>query len=371
MAARVMVGLSGGVDSSVTALLLRDAGRDVATLFMKNWEEDDASGVCPAEADAEDARQVAAQLGLKFHARNFAAEYWDGVFAHFLAELEAGRTPNPDVLCNREVKFKTFVEHAEDLGYAHIATGHYARHVVDVDGRHLLLRGVDPGKDQSYFLHALSPAQLAVAEFPLGGLHKTQVREIAARAGLRTASKRDSTGICFIGERNFPQFIRQYLKAVPGPIRRVDDGVVVGEHQGVMLHTLGQRGGLGIGGRRDSTGAPWFVVGKDLAGAILWVAQGDHPALYCRRLQATGASWIAGHAPGTVLRLSAKIRYRQDDQACTAVIDGTSGRVDVQFEQPQRAATPGQSIVFYDGEVCLGGAVIDRTDARFGGLLPD
>lgn len=368
MAARVMVGLSGGVDSSVTALLLREAGREVATLFMKNWEEDDASGACPAEADAEDARQVAAQLGLKFHARNFAAEYWDGVFAHFLAELEAGRTPNPDVLCNREVKFKTFVEHAQDLGYDRIATGHYARHAVDAEGRHLLQRGLDPDKDQSYFLHALTPAQLAVAEFPLGTLRKAEVRAIAAEAGLRTATKRDSTGICFIGERNFPQFVRQYLKAAPGPIRRVDDGLVVGEHQGVMLHTLGQRGGLGIGGRRDSTGQPWFVVGKALDTATLWVAQGDHPALYSRRLCATGATWIAGEAPASTLRCTAKIRYRQDDQACRVEIDARADIVQVEFDVPQRAATPGQSVVFYAGETCLGGAIIDRTDACFGGL---
>lgn len=364
----VMVGLSGGVDSSVTALLLRDAGRQVATLFMKNWEEEDSSGVCPAEADADDARQVAAQLGLRFYARNFAAEYWDGVFAHFLTELAAGRTPNPDVLCNREVKFKTFVEHAHDLGFDRIATGHYARHQIDGDGRHLLLRGVDPGKDQSYFLHAITPQQLAVAEFPLGGMRKPEVRDIAARAGLRTAGKRDSTGICFIGERQFPQFVRRYLTPAPGPIRRADDGVVLGTHEGVMFHTLGQRGGLGIGGRRDSTGEPWFVVGKDLAAATLWVAQGDHPALYSRRLLATGPSWIAGAAPASDWRCTAKIRYRQEDQACTVTVDSGTGTLDVRFDQPQRAATPGQSIVFYDGDVCLGGAVIDRTDACFGGL---
>jgi tRNA-specific 2-thiouridylase len=364
-----MVGLSGGVDSSLTAWRLREQGRQVGTLFMKNWEEDDASGICPAEADAADARAVAAQLGLPFFARNFATEYWDGVFAHFLSELQAGRTPNPDVLCNREVKFKTFVEHAADLGYACIATGHYAQKHVDTNGIHHLLRAHDDNKDQTYFLHAISQAQLAVVEFPIGDLDKPQVRMLAERAGLLTSGKKDSTGICFIGERNFPQFIRRYLTPVAGPILRVDDAVEVGRHEGLIFHTLGQRGGLHIGGRRDSNGQPWFVAGKDMQSHILWAVQGDHPALYCLNVLSEAANWITGTAPAVEFSCTAKTRYRQSDQDCKVVV-GADGCLSITFAQAQRAVTPGQSVVLYQDNECLGGAVIAATDARFGGLEP-
>lgn len=363
----VMVGLSGGVDSSVAAWMLQREGRKVATLFMKNWEEDDASGTCPVEADAADARAVAAALGLPFHTRNFAAEYWDGVFTHFLSELEAGRTPNPDILCNREVKFQTFVEHAADLGYPRIATGHYARKDMDAQGRHRLLRGVDPNKDQSYFLHALRQEQLAVAEFPVGALHKPQLRTLAAAAGLPTARKKDSTGICFIGERRFPAFIQRYLTPVPGEIRRVDDGVTLGSHAGLIFHTLGQRGGLHIGGRRDSNGQPWFVAGKDRSTHTLWVVQGEHPALYASTLETEAATWIGGAAPAFSFQCTAQIRYRQSAQAC-AVDVLADGRLRVRFAAPQRAVTPGQSLVLYQDEVCLGGAVISASDGFMGGL---
>lgn len=363
----VIVGLSGGVDSSVTALLLQRAGREVAGLFMKNWEEEDAGGVCPAEQDAEDARAVATLLGIPFHTRNFAAEYWDGVFEHFLSELAAGRTPNPDILCNREIKFRTFVEHAEDLGYERIATGHYAR-LRRIDGRVELLRGVDPGKDQSYFLHALDQAQLMRAEFPIGHLHKTEVRRLAAEAGLPTQAKRDSTGICFIGEKHFPEFVARYVKPAPGPIVSVD-GERLGEHQGLAFHTIGQRGGLGIGGRRGGSGEPWFVVAKSVADRTLYVVQGEHPALYGGRLRTAAVHWIAGSPPASEFTCTAKIRYRQADQACRVrMLEG--GAAEVRFDVPQRAITPGQSVVFYAGEVCLGGAVIEASDA-FGGGLDD
>lgn len=348
--------MSGGVDSSLAAWLLKQQGRAVAGLFMKNWEEEDASGACPAEADAADAAAVAAQIGIDFHTRNFAAEYWDGVFEHFLAELARGRTPNPDVLCNREVKFKTFVEHAQDLGASRIATGHYAR-LRERDGLMQLLKGCDAGKDQSYFLHALDQAQLRVAEFPIGELPKTEVRRLAAAAGLRTHAKRDSTGICFIGERAFEPFVARYLKPTPGPIRDLE-GRLRGEHRGLQFYTIGQRGGLGIGGQRDGSGAPWFVVRKDQAANTLWVVQGEHPALYAPALSTGPMHWIAGAAPASEFRAAAKIRYRQPDQPCTVTVHA-DGTLRLDFDQPQRAVTPGQSAVLYDGEVCLGGASIE------------
>ncbi|NII10361.1 tRNA 2-thiouridine(34) synthase MnmA [Oleiagrimonas sp. C23AA] len=362
---KVMLGVSGGVDSSVAALLLKQAGHEVEGLFMQNWEEDERSGPCRAELDRKDAVAVCGLLGLPFHARNFASEYWDGVFEHFLAEYRAGRTPNPDVLCNREIKFKTFLEHAQALGAEKIATGHYAR-VDQRDGQWRLLRGRDQGKDQSYFLHALGQTQLAATLFPVGEIEKTEVRRLAREAGLATHAKKDSTGICFIGERNFRDFLSQYIPAQPGPMQ-TPDGQSVGQHDGVMYYTLGQRNGLRIGGMRGASNEPWYVVGKDVARNILYVAQGgSNQYLQSTRLSASALTWVAGQAPGRSFTCSAKTRYRQPDQACTVTLQGDIAQV--VFEQPQRAVTPGQSVVFYDGEVCLGGGIIDTTDAVFGGM---
>ena len=361
----VMVGISGGVDSSVAALLLQRDGRAVSGLFMQNWEDDARFGECHAERDRADAVRVCATLGIPFHARNFAAEYWDRVFAHFLAEYRAGRTPNPDVLCNREIKFKTFLEHARALGAERIATGHYARSDT-VDGRRRLLRGRDANKDQSYFLYALGQQQLEATLFPVGDLPKPEVRRRAREAGLVTHDKKDSTGICFIGERDFRAFLSQYIPAQRGALR-TPEGRTLGEHDGVMYYTLGQRGGLGIGGRRDAGGEPWYVVGKDVAANILYAAQGNAtPWLNSTRLRAGELSWVAGAAPAATFRCSAKTRYRQPDQACTVEICD-NGCI-VEFDAPQRAVTPGQSVVFYRDEECLGGGVIDATDAPFGGM---
>jgi len=364
---KVMLGVSGGVDSSVAALLLQRQGHEVEGLFMQNWEEDDRDGPCTSDADRKDAVAVCGRLGIPFHARNFAAEYWDGVFEHFLAEYRAGRTPNPDVLCNREIKFKTFLDEARTLGAEKIATGHYAR-VDCVDGRHRLLRATDAAKDQSYFLHALGEQQLAATLFPLGGIEKPRVRELAREAALPTHAKKDSTGICFIGERDFRSFLARYIPARPGEMR-TPDGRRVGEHQGVMYYTLGQRNGLGIGGRHGASGEPWFVVGKDVAANVLIVAQGgENHWLLSRRLHTEAPHWIAGEPPGTEFRCTARTRYRQTDQACSVSVGETG--LAVTFDVPQRAVTPGQSVVFYAGEVCLGGAVIMATDAAYGGLLP-
>ncbi|WP_350015421.1 tRNA 2-thiouridine(34) synthase MnmA [Rhodanobacter sp. IGA1.0] len=364
---KVMLGISGGVDSSVAALLLQQAGYEVEGLFMQNWEEDERSGPCTTDADRKDAVAVCGRLGIPFHARNFAGEYWDGVFEHFLAEYRAGRTPNPDVLCNREIKFKTFLDEAHALGAAKIATGHYAR-VDCVDGRYRLLRAVDAAKDQSYFLHALGQQQLAATLFPLGDLEKPRVRELAREAGLPTHAKKDSTGICFIGERDFRGFLSQYIPARPGEIRS-PDGELIGEHDGVMYYTLGQRNGLGIGGRHGAGSEPWYVVGKDVAANVLYVAQGgENRWLHSRRLRSEAATWVDGHAPAHEFRCTARTRYRQTDQACTVSV--TTGGLDISFDEAQRAVTPGQSVVLYDGEVCLGGAVIAATDAAYGGLLP-
>lgn len=364
---KVMLGISGGVDSSVAALLLQQAGHAVEGLFMQNWEEDDRSGPCTADADRKDAVAVCGRLGIPFHTRNFAAEYWDGVFEHFLAEYRAGRTPNPDVLCNREIKFKTFLDEARALGAEKIATGHYAR--VDCrGGEYRLLRAVDAAKDQSYFLHALGQAQLAATLFPVGEIEKSRVRELARAAALPTHAKKDSTGICFIGERDFRGFLAQYIPARPGEMR-TPDGALVGEHQGAMYYTLGQRNGLGIGGRQGASGEPWYVVGKDVAANRLYVAQGNtNHWLDSRVLRGEPPTWVAGHAPAAHFRCTAKTRYRQADQACEVrVLDAG---LEVRFDTPQRAVTPGQSVVFYDGEVCLGGAVIAATDAPYGGLSP-
>jgi tRNA-specific 2-thiouridylase len=361
----IVVGVSGGVDSSVAAMLLQREGHALAGLFMQNWN-DDGSGDCRAEDDRRDALGVCGRLGIPFHARNFAREYWDGVFAHFVDEYRAGRTPNPDVLCNREIKFKTFLDEALALGASRIATGHYAR-VAHRDGAWRLLRALDAGKDQSYFLHQLGQAALARTLFPLGDLPKAQVRALAAEAGLPTAAKKDSTGICFIGERDFREFLGRYIPAQPGEIRAVD-GARVGTHAGVFFHTLGQREGLGIGGVRGRPAAPWFVVGKDVAGNVLWVDQGeDSPWLLSRTLRSEAAYWIAGSPPAGSFTCQAQVRYRQAPQDCTVDVRG-DGTLSVAFAAPQRAVTPGQSVVLYLGDECLGGAVIEATDAR---ALPD
>jgi tRNA-uridine 2-sulfurtransferase len=360
-----MVGVSGGVDSAVAALLLQKAGVDISGLFMQNWE-DDGSGDCRSEQDRRDAVAVCGRLGIPFHARNFAAEYWRDVFAHFLDEYRAGRTPNPDVLCNREIKFRTFLDEARALGAERIATGHYARNE-QRDGRWCLLRARDAGKDQSYFLHALGQTQLAATRFPLGGLPKAQVRELARDAGLPVHAKKDSTGICFVGERDFREFLARYLPLRRGEIRSVD-GQRLGEHDGVFFYTLGQREGLNVGGVRGRAAAPWFVVGKDVTSNVLTVDQGaDSPYLRSTRLRASGANWIAGAAPAAEFACSAKTRYRQADEACRVQIEA-DGRLEVVFEREQRAVTPGQSVVFYRGDECLGGAVIDATDAPLEGL---
>ena len=358
---RVVVGLSGGVDSSVAAHLLKQQGYEVVGLFMKNWEDDDDDEYCSSRQDWLDAASVADLLGIDVEAVNFAAEYRERVFAAFLAEYSAGRTPNPDVLCNAEIKFKAFLDHALRLGAAHIATGHYAR-VRESDGRFELLRGADAGKDQSYFLHRLNQAQLARTLFPVGHLHKSEVRRIAREIGLPNAAKRDSTGICFIGERPFREFLNRYLPMKPGPIR-TPDGKAVGEHVGLSFYTLGQRKGIGVGGTREGSGEPWFVARKDMAGNTLWIVQGhDHPWLLANELVAADASWVGGEPPAAGARLTAKTRYRQADAPCTvAAIDG--GSFTLCFDAPQWAATPGQSAVLYEGEVCLGGGVIDRVGA--------
>lgn len=362
---RIIVGMSGGVDSSVAALLLRDDAlnrpdRSVAGLFMRNWA-DDGSGDCRAEDDRRDAVAVSGRLGLPIHFRDFSNEYWSGVFEHFLAEYAAGRTPNPDVLCNREIKFKHFLDAARELGADFIATGHYAR-VREQDGAWQLLRAADRSKDQSYFLHQLGQTQLAATLFPLGELIKTDVRRMAADAGLPTAAKKDSTGICFIGERDFREFLSQYLPAKPGPMV-TPDGRQVGQHPGVFYFTLGQREGLQIGGVRGFAAAPWFVVGKRVHDNTLIVDQGsDSPYLLSTRLWSEPAHWISGAPPSARFACTAQTRYRQQDEACDVDVLA-DGSLSVVFERPQRAVTPGQSLVLYKDEVCLGGAVIAATDA--------
>ncbi|OXS62583.1 tRNA 2-thiouridine(34) synthase MnmA [Cohnella sp. CIP 111063] len=354
---RVVVGMSGGVDSSVTALLLKKQGFDVVGVFMKNWDDTDEFGVCTAEEDAEDVRRVCNQIGIPYYTVNFEKEYYDKVFEYFLAEYRAGRTPNPDVMCNREIKFGEFLQKALELGADAIATGHYAR-LEQRDGKYELLRGVDSNKDQTYFLHALNQAQLSRAMFPIGHLQKPDVRRIAEEFGLYTAKKKDSTGVCFIGERNFKEFLSQYLPAKPGNMVDIVSGETKGRHDGLMYYTLGQRQGLGIGG--SGTGEPWFVASKDLETNTLYVVQGDaHHSLYSVGLTAAGVNWISPDEPSSPVRCTAKFRYRQPDQGVTLKPLG-DGTYDVQFDAPQKAITPGQAVVFYDGEVCLGGGTIDK-----------
>ncbi|MEW5864469.1 MAG: tRNA 2-thiouridine(34) synthase MnmA [Pseudomonadota bacterium] len=350
MSERIVVGMSGGVDSAVAALLLKRAGYDVVGLFMKNWEDDDEH--CTARQDLVDAAAAADVIGIELEAVNFAAEYRERVFAEFLREYAAGRTPNPDVLCNAEIKFRAFLDHALRLGATRIATGHYAR-VRSRDDRLELLRGADPAKDQSYFLHRLTQEQLARVMFPVGHLRKSEVRRIAAEAGLANHAKKDSTGICFIGERPFREFLNRYLPRTPGPIV-TPEGERVGEHIGLAFYTIGQRKGIGLGG----PGAPWYVAEKRLQTNELVVVRGhDHPLLLRRSLRATDASWISGEPPAAGSAHAAKTRYRQADAACTVTAaDGSA--VAVEFDAPQWAVTPGQSVVLYSAEVCLGGAVI-------------
>jgi tRNA-specific 2-thiouridylase len=353
--ARVVVGLSGGVDSSVAAWLLKQQGYEVVGLFMKNWEDDDDDEYCSSRQDWIDAASVADRIGIDIEAVNFAAEYRERVFAEFLREYSAGRTPNPDVLCNAEIKFKAFLDHAIELGARHIATGHYAR-IREGEHGFELLRGVDPSKDQSYFLHRLTQAQLARTIFPLGHLRKQEVRAIATELGLPVAGKKDSTGICFIGERPFREFLSRYLPTKPGPI--VDDsGRRLGEHVGLAFYTIGQRKGIGIGGSAEGDGRPWYVARKELETNTLVVVQGhDHPWLMSKGLVAIDPSWIAGHAPEDDGRLGAKTRYRQADAPCRLRIVHDGFELD--FPEAQWAITPGQSAVLYRGEVCLGGGII-------------
>jgi tRNA-specific 2-thiouridylase len=365
---RIVVGLSGGVDSAVSAWLLKRAGHEVVGIFMKNWEDDDDDEHCTSRQDFLDAASVADVIGIEIEHVNFAAEYKERVFAEFLREYQAGRTPNPDVLCNAEIKFKAFLDHAVRLGGERIATGHYAR-VREVDGRFQLLKGLDGQKDQSYFLHRLTQAQLARTLFPLGELAKTEVRRIAAEIGLPNAKKKDSTGICFIGERPFREFLARYLANTPGPIED-DRGRTIGSHVGLSFYTLGQRKGIGIGGLKDPAGAraggehaPWFVARKDLARNVLQVVSGhDHPWLLSTRVEAADASWIAGTPPPPG-RYAAKTRYRQADAACTVERADARGSLVLAFDTAQWAVTPGQSAVLYDGPVCLGGAVIASSNA--------
>ncbi len=379
---RVVVGLSGGVDSAVTAYLLKQQGHEVVGIFMKNWEDDDSeagdAGFCSSNIDFVDAVAVADVLGIEIEHVNFAADYKDRVFAEFLRQYQAGRTPNPDILCNAEIKFKAFLDHAMHLGASSIATGHYCRvRHNPATGLHELLKGLDPAKDQSYFLHRLSQAQLAKTQFPVGELRKTEVRRIADEIGLPNAKKKDSTGICFIGERPFRAFLSRYIAKVPGPIRS-DTGRLIGEHVGLSFYTLGQRQGLGIGGvkargahlqaaqARGQRGVgehePWFVARKDMASNTLWAVQGHHhPWLQSTQLLAQDCSWVAGQAP-TAGPLAAKTRYRQADAACTVHADAE--QVQLRFTDVQWAVTPGQSAVLYDGDVCLGGGVIASSNVH-------
>jgi tRNA-specific 2-thiouridylase len=355
---KVIVGMSGGVDSSVAAYLLLQQGYQVEGVFMKNWEEDDNDDYCAAAEDLADAQQVADKLDITLHTINFAAEYWDNVFEFFLAEYAAGRTPNPDIMCNKEIKFKAFLEYAaEDLGADYIATGHYVQRQ-EQQGKFQLLRGYDNNKDQSYFLYTLSHEQVAKTLFPVGDIAKPKVREIAAELGLITHNKKDSTGICFIGERKFTDFLAQYLPAKPGPIISAE-GQSLGQHQGLMYHTLGQRKGLHIGGLKDCGDEPWYVVDKDVLTNTLIVGQGaNHPRLYSKGLIANQLEWVDRIALSGSIKLTLKTRYRQQDIPATVTVL-ENGKVKVIFDSPQKAVTPGQSAVFYQQNICLGGGIIE------------
>lgn len=356
---KIMIGISGGVDSSVAALRLLEQGHKVTGLFMKNWDEDDGSEYCTAKEDLADAQQVSDKLGIELKTVNFAAEYWDNVFEDFLSEYAAGRTPNPDILCNREIKFKAFLDYATELGADYIATGHYTQ-IAQQHNQFQLLRGLDNNKDQSYFLYTLGQTQLSRSLFPIGNMEKPAVRELAQKAGFINSRKKDSTGICFIGERKFKDFLQRYLPAQPG-LMNTPEGETIGEHQGLMYYTLGQRQGLGIGGIKSATEEPWYVVEKNLKNNILVVAQGhDHTLMQSNTLNASQLSWVSGQAVSNSFRCTAKTRYRQKDQACQVTLIGDDHCL-VQFDDPQRAVTPGQSVVFYNNEVCLGGGIIDAT----------
>jgi tRNA-uridine 2-sulfurtransferase len=361
---RVIVGMSGGVDSSVSAYLLQQQGYQVEGLFMKNWEEDDTDEYCAAADDLKDAQQVCEKLGIKLHTINFATEYWDNVFEYFLAEYKAGRTPNPDIMCNKEIKFKAFLEFAcEDLGADYIATGHYVQREIR-DGQWAMIRGLDSNKDQSYFLYTLSDKQLAQTLFPVGNIEKPQVRAIAEKAGLITHNKKDSTGICFIGERKFKDFLGQYLPAQPGIIESAE-GKEVGKHDGLMYHTLGQRKGLRIGGLATAGDEPWYVVDKDMQRNVLIVGQGhNHPRLFSQGLFADQLHWVNRKTINQEFKCTVKTRYRQDDVACTVTPikddPALTNRFKITFDEAQSSVTPGQSVVFYQDDVCLGGGIINQ-----------
>lgn len=352
----IIVGMSGGVDSSVAALLLKEQGHHVEGVFMKNWEEDDTDTYCPASIDMADAQAVSDRLQIELHRVNFSAEYWERVFTHFLTEYQAGRTPNPDILCNKEIKFRAFLDFAKQRGADFIATGHYARKI-EKDGQVYLLQGLDAGKDQSYFLYALNQSQLANSLFPIGDLHKQTVRQIAKKAGFNNHEKKDSTGICFIGERKFKTFLNDFLPAKPGNIETAE-GIVIGQHDGLMFYTIGQRQGLKIGGIKNTADAPWFVVAKNIPKNILVVAQGqNHPLLYAKTLHTNKVHWINGLPKAFPFSAYAKTRYRQPEQACI-ITQAEEDRFQIEFIEAQRAITPGQSIVFYQNTTCLGGGII-------------
>ncbi|GAW99375.1 tRNA 2-thiouridine(34) synthase MnmA [Secundilactobacillus mixtipabuli] len=360
---RVVVGMSGGVDSSVVALRLKQQGYDVVGVFMKNWDDTDENGVCTATEDYKDVAKVAAKIGIPYYSVNFEKEYWDRVFTYFLDEYKKGRTPNPDVICNKEIKFKAFLDYALDLGADYIATGHYAQLNRDEDGHMHLMRSVDTNKDQTYFLSQLSTEQLDRVMFPIGDITKPEVRQIAEEAGLATAHKKDSVGICFIGEKNFKSFLGHYLPATPGKMMTVD-GEVKGEHAGLMYYTIGQRRGLGIGGDGEDN-EPWFVIGKDLKKNVLYVGKGYHnPHLYATHLDASDIHWVNNIDRGQDFRATAKFRYRQVDTGVTVHLSDDGQKVTVEFDDPVRAITPGQAVVFYDGQECLGSAIIDAAYSK-------